>query len=159
MEQIKPQRVLAAQKEKPDNGIAGVPQEIVVGTGGGLAGLAADPHKMVTGAVYLPASAEKRFEAVHFKIAALVAHIHHLVQMHLAVPVQLDGQIPQLRPGQKHHGKIRVHSAETAAQLSGSDAVRGLETLDLPGQGAAQEKYPVQNRQEQQPILHKVVIA
>ena len=61
---------------------------------------------MAARAVHHPLISKEKPEDPDLKEAALVAHLHPLVQEHPAVAVLVNEQVPQLGPGQHQHGKV-----------------------------------------------------
>ena len=77
---------------------------------------------MMACAVHCDTLGEKALEAVDLKLAALVAHVHPLVQQNMALQIHFYKDVACLRPGHDHHGQITAGQSQTAAQLTGGNA-------------------------------------
>ena len=95
------------------------------------------------GGIHHPPVTKEAAEGPHLEEAALVAHIHALVQQHPSA-VHLNENVTQLRPAEHHGGQIRPFQEQTAAQLTGGNALGGDGAVLPPGGEGPQEEQPVQ---------------
>ena len=93
--------------------------------------------------------AEEQIEHLIFKGAALVAHVHPLLEQDpSALPD--DEQIAQLSPGEGHHSQIAAGKGQTAAQLSGGNPLRSRGGPAGNQRQGSQRQQPVQQRRAEE---------
>ena len=120
-----------------------IPAEIMACAVDGAGHLAAEPTEVFAAAINNAATAEEGFEAAHFKVAALVAHVHLLLKKHAAAAVDANGQIAHLRPGKHHRRKVNALSHQAAAEFACGQSVNGLGAAQALWRCATQENDPV----------------
>ena len=148
----------ADQTQRPQElGVAAARQIDLFDSGHLAPDLTAEPRIVITGAVHRLTGAEQVAEAAVFKLAAFVAHVHSLVQLHMTVAVHLNSKITQLRPG--HHQQAEVHTlaGEPHLQIACADTVRSggpLLPVQSPGAHGQQEVEQCQRRKGQHHHIH-----
>ena len=108
--------------------------------------LSAEPGVGTAGGIHRPAVGKEQLVDLDFKGAALVAHIHPLVDHHPS-PVPLDQDVAHLGPVEDHHGQIASRQGQLAAQFPGGDALRGSYAAAAHQRQGPQEQQPVQKTQ------------
>ena len=95
------------------------------------------------GGIHHPAAIEEHFVDLHLKGAALVAHLHPLVDSDPSA-VQLENHIAQLGPVEDHHGQVGPCQGQLTAHLSGGNALRRGDASGADQRQGAQKQQPVQ---------------
>ena len=112
--------------------------------------LAAKPGIMIARAVSNFPLSKQTSEVTVFQLAALVSHIHTLMQQNTAIFIHLNKKVSHLRPRKHGQGQIHTPSGQAAADLTGGDTLRRGSCSDFFGDPAAYGSHPIQNSQDTQ---------
>ena len=131
--------------EQPDT--AGIAFEHIPLAGNDFLDFPAEFCVSHAGGIHHSAVAEENAEDLVFKLVALVAHIHPLMEHDPSVFVHVDQDVAKLRPGEDHHGQIAAGQNQTAAQLTGGDTFRSCGRTAADQRQGTQEQDPVKESQ------------
>ena len=130
------------QQGDAGEGIA-VAASLAAGEGSGLVSGALEA---VTGGIGHHLPTEQIPEAALLENAALIAHVHLLVQEHPSVVVEVDDQIAQLCPLEHHGCQIAGAAGQIGGHLSGAQTLGGGGAAQGNAGKGAHAQEPVQQR-------------
>ena len=144
-------------QQAEDQGIAGA-VAVVIGEGGGQG-----CHPLIQQGIVVAGAVDHLFlseqgaEDPVFQSAALIAHLHALVEHDPVVVIHMDQNIAKLGPGHDHHGQIGTLTGKHAAGLTGGIASGCPGAVHESGRQTPQEHQPVQQGQTCQHIHGNVI--